>query len=120
MPSLREAAVAGQFYPGSTAELEATVRQFLDGAGPPDVEKTAGAPVPKALIAPHAGYVYSGAVAASAYALLRPAASVIKRVVLLGPCHRVAVKGLALSGADAFATPLGNVPVDKEAAARVL
>ena len=66
MPSLREAAVAGQFYPGSTAELEATVRQFLDGAGPPDVEKTAGAPVPKALIAPHAGYVYSGAVAAAA------------------------------------------------------
>jgi len=120
MHSLREAAVAGQFYPGSAAELEATVRQFLDGAGPPDVEKTAGAPVPKALIAPHAGYVYSGAVAASAYALLRPAASVIKRVVLLGPCHRVAVKGLALSGADAFATPLGDVPVDKEAAARVL
>jgi len=120
MPSIREAAVAGQFYPGSAAELEATVRHFLDGAGPADVEKTAAAPVPKALIAPHAGYVYSGAVAASAYALLRPAASVIKRVVLLGPCHRVAVKGLALSGADAFATPLGQVPVDKEAAARVL
>lgn len=120
MPSVREAAVAGQFYPGSAAELEATVRQFLDGAGPADTEKTAGAPVPKALIAPHAGYVYSGAVAASAYARLKPAASVIKRVVLLGPCHRVAVNGLALSGADAFATPLGHVPVDKEAAARIL
>ena len=114
MPLLREAAVAGQFYPGSAAELEATVRQFLDGA-----EKTA-APVPKAIIAPHAGYVYSGAVAASAYALLEPAASVIKRVVLLGPCHRVAVRGLALSDADAFATPLGDVPVDKEAAAMIL
>ncbi len=120
MPSLREAAVAGQFYPGSAAELEATVRHFLDGAGPANVEKTAGAPVPKAIIAPHAGYVYSGAVAASAYARLEPAASVIKRVVLLGPCHRVAVRGLALSGADAFATPLGDVPVDKEAAARIL
>ncbi len=120
MPSVREAAVAGQFYPGSAAELEATVRQFLDGAGGADSEKTAGAPVPKAIIAPHAGYVYSGAVAASAYARLEPAASVIKRVVLLGPCHRVAVKGLALSGADAFATPLGNVPVDKEAAAMIL
>ncbi len=120
MPSLREAAVAGQFYPGSAAELEATVRHFLDGAGPAGTEKTAGASVPKAVIAPHAGYVYSGAVAASAYALLRPAAAVIKRVVLLGPCHRVAVNGLALSDADAFATPLGDVPVDKEAAAGIL
>ncbi len=106
MHSLREAAVAGQFYPGSAAELEATVRQFLDGAGPPDVEKTAGAPVPKALIAPHAGYVYSGAVAASAYALLRPAASVIKRVVLLGPCHRVADAAAPLN-ADAQSRQTG-------------
>ena len=120
MPSVREAAVAGQFYPGSADELEATVRQFLDGAGGADSEKTAGAPVPKAIIAPHAGYVYSGAVAASAYSRLEPAASVIKRVVLLGPCHRVAVQGLALSDADAFATPLGDVPVDKEAAAMIL
>ena len=120
MPSVRETAVAGQFYPGSAAELEATVRHFLAGAGPAKGEKTAAAPVPKALIAPHAGYVYSGAVAASAYARLEPAAAVIKRVVLLGPCHRVAVQGLALSGADAFATPLGHVPVDKAAAARIL
>ncbi len=120
MPSLREAAVAGQFYPGSAAELEATVRHFLDGAGPANVEKTAGAPVPKAIIAPHAGYVYSGAVAASAYARLEPSRATIKRVVLLGPCHRVPVRGLALSGADSFETPLGRVPVDKDAAAEIL
>jgi AmmeMemoRadiSam system protein B/AmmeMemoRadiSam system protein A len=115
MPSVREAAVAGQFYPGSASELEATVRHFLA-----DAEKKAGAAVPKAVIAPHAGYVYSGAVAASVYALLQPAAGIIKRVVLLGPCHRVPVRGLALSGADAFATPLSQVPVDKQAAAEIL
>ncbi|MEQ8194650.1 MAG: AmmeMemoRadiSam system protein B, partial [Rhodospirillales bacterium] len=74
-------------------------------------------PLPKAIIAPHAGYIYSGPIAASVYARLKPLRGRIERVVLLGPCHRVAVRGLALSGADAFATPLGNVPVDKEAVA---
>jgi len=115
---VREAAVAGQFYPGSAAELDATVRNFLDHAeaGQDPVSPA----VPKAIIAPHAGYVYSGAVAATAYARLAPAAATIKRVVLLGPCHRVAVQGLALSGAGAFRTPLGDIPVDKDAAARIL
>ncbi|MCH8238013.1 MAG: AmmeMemoRadiSam system protein B, partial [Proteobacteria bacterium] len=114
---VRETAVAGQFYPGDPGELEATVRRFLGearlNAGP-----GADSPVPKAIIAPHAGFVYSGAVAASAYARLAPAAATIKRVVLLGPCHRVAVRGLALSGADAFRTPLGDVPVDKDGTAK--
>ena len=68
--------------------------------------------MPKALIVPHAGYVYSGSTAALGYACLDPARSLITRVVLLGPAHRVPVRGLALSGADAFATPLGLVRLD--------
>lgn len=114
MNQIREAAVAGQFYPATATELNATVRTFLDAV------ETPSAPVPKAIIAPHAGYVYSGALAASAYAHLVPAHGTIKRVILLGPCHRVAVRGLALSGADVFQTPLGDVPVDKAAGAEIL
>ena len=119
---VREAAVAGQFYPGSADELDATVRNFLNDADAGNDPASQGVPqgIPKALIAPHAGYVYSGAVAAAAYARLKPARGTITRVVLLGPCHRVAVRGLALSGADAFATPLGQVPVDKDGAAQIL
>ena len=119
---VREAAVAGQFYPGTKAELDATVRNFLDHAEAGQDSGPAVVPpaVPKAIIAPHAGYVYSGAVAAAAYALLTPAAATIKRVVLLGPCHRVSVQGLALSGARAFRTPLGDIPVDKDAARQIL
>jgi AmmeMemoRadiSam system protein B len=74
---------------------------------------------PKALIVPHAGYVYSGPIAASAYARLLPGRSVIRRVVLLGPVHRVPIRGLALPGADSFVTPLGAVAVDAEAAAHL-
>ncbi len=114
MTSIRAAAVAGFFYPKDTAELTATVRNFIDHV--PDTD----APPPKAIIAPHAGYVYSGAIAAMAYARLRPIAHRIRRVVLLGPCHRVAVNGLALSGADFFETPLGRVPLDKDAATAIL
>ena len=111
MAVIREAAVAGQFYPGSAGELRTTIEQYLD-------EAPAGTgPRPKALIVPHAGYIYSGPVAASAYVRLRPYRDQISRVVLLGPCHRVAVRGLALSGADVFRTPLGDVPLDKKAIA---
>ncbi len=113
MTSIRQPAVAGTFYPGDARELDSTVRDFLSGAG-------GNGPVPKALIAPHAGYVYSGAVAAEAYARLAPAAERITRVVLIGPCHRVAVRGLAVSGAEGFATPLGTVPVDDAARTRAL
>ena len=126
MNFIKEAAVAGQFYPGSKTELEATVRGFLDaadaGQGPGSQGGSQGDPqgVPKAIIAPHAGYVYSGAIAASAYARLIPAASIIKRVVLMGPCHRVAVRGLALSSAEVFRTPLGDIPVDLAAATEIL
>ncbi|NJD36595.1 MAG: AmmeMemoRadiSam system protein B [Betaproteobacteria bacterium] len=111
---VRPAAVAGTFYPGQTAVLAQDVRTMLGHA-----ESHAPQLVPKALIAPHAGYIYSGPVAASAYALLKPLASIIRRVVLLGPTHRVAVKGLALPGADAFDTPLGTVEIDREAAGRI-
>ena len=114
MTFVRKAAVAGSFYPGDARELDATVQYHLSKTSPPQ------RPPPKAIIAPHAGYIYSGPVAATAYACLAPVAARITRVVLLGPCHRVPVKGLAVSGADAFATPLGNVPLDKEAARSIL
>ncbi len=116
MTHIRHAAVAGAFYPGSPRDLDTMVRRFLADAE----TKTQDGPIPKAIIAPHAGYVYSGAVAASAYARLKPAAGAIRRVVLLGPCHRVAVTGLAVSSADAFATPLGAIPLDKKAIADIL
>ena len=111
MVVIREAAVADHFYPGSAGELSSAVQQFLD-----EVEAETG-PQPKALIVPHAGYVYSGPVAASGYARLKPYRERISRVILIGPCHRVPVRGLASSSADLFRTPLGDVPLDKEAIA---
>ena len=111
--SARPAAVAGLFYPNEREALSRTVSQLLSGAQGPSPA------VPKALIAPHAGYVYSGPIAASAYALLAPARDTIKRVVLLGPTHRVAVRGLALPAAAHFATPLGSVEIDREAIERL-
>jgi hypothetical protein len=107
----RPPAVAGMFYPGDPTTLARDVDDALARARP-----VAG-PAPKALIAPHAGYVYSGPIAASAYAALGPVRDAIRRVVLLGPCHRVAVRGLALPSADAFDTPLGRVAVDRAAVA---
>lgn len=114
MTTVRQPAVAGAFYPSNAQELDASVQLYLTRAGEAD------GPVPKAIIAPHAGYIYSGPVAASAYARLAPAKNKITRVILLGPCHRVPVRGLAVSSADAFATPLGVVPIDKEARERAL
>lgn len=111
----RRAAVAGRFYPADPTALAAVVDAALDAAAPRVPE-----PAPKALIVPHAGYVYSGAVAASAYARLAPHRARIRRVVLLGPAHFVPVAGLAVSGADAFRTPLGAVAVDDELRRRVL
>lgn len=115
MLTVRPAAVAGMFYPGASPALKASVRALLDGAP----RFAADAAWPKALIVPHAGYIYSGPIAASAYARLVPGRSLIRRVVLLGPVHRVPISGLALPGADSFATPLGAVAVDAEAAARL-
>lgn len=111
--AVRPAAVAGVFYPGERGELARTLGQLLDGAAP------GAPPAPKALIAPHAGYVYSGPIAAKAYALLAPARATIKRVVLLGPTHRVAVRGLAVPSVARFSTPLGTVELDRDALARV-
>jgi len=106
MTVIRHPAVADQFYPGNAGELAAAVTTLLDEAGEP------GGTAPKALIVPHAGYTYSGPVAASGYTRLRPHRDCYRRVILLGPCHRVPVNGMALSQADAFRTPLGDVPVD--------
>jgi AmmeMemoRadiSam system protein B/AmmeMemoRadiSam system protein A len=111
MNSIRPAAVAGLFYPGDQVELARDVLTMLDETRDPPLVPG----FPKGLIVPHAGYVYSGPVAANAYSLLRPAAGIVKRVVLLGPCHRVAVRGLALPGASAFETPLGTIEVDTDA-----
>lgn len=108
MSNVRMPAVAGMFYPADRDELQTLVHRLLD-AVPPEP----GTAPPKAIIAPHAGYPYSGPVAASAYARLRPLAQTVTRVVLLGPSHRVGFYGLAASSAEAFHTPLGDVPIDK-------
>lgn len=109
MDPVRAPAVAGTFYPGKRAALESMVTRLLTEAR---AETPAGAPVPKALVVPHAGYVYSGPTAALGYARLEPARATIHRVVLLGPVHHVPIRGLALPGAAAMRTPLGDVPVD--------
>ncbi len=108
--NVRAAAVAGLFYPRESAALAGEIAGYLDEA---DEDRLCPG-FPKVVIVPHAGFIYSGAVAAHAYDLLRPARGVVKRVVLMGPCHRVAVKGLALPGAQAFDTPLGRIPIDVE------
>jgi AmmeMemoRadiSam system protein B len=112
MPSVRPAAVAGSFYPGDPERLRAEVGELLAGV-------PGHSAAPKALIAPHAGYVYSGAVAAAAFAALRGQAESIERVVLIGPAHYVRVRGVAVPTVAAFETPLGRVPVDQEALAAV-
>lgn len=101
-------AVAGSFYPEEPKKLHAMIDHFLNDAD-------TGEKVPKAIIAPHAGYIYSGAIAASAYARLKKAHDRISRVVLIGPSHHVAFKGLAVSQAQLFLTPLGSIPVDQAA-----
>ncbi|MBI2382204.1 MAG: AmmeMemoRadiSam system protein B [Gammaproteobacteria bacterium] len=118
-PKPRAPAVAGQFYPEGPQVLRQTLAHLLDSAE----RLSAGAapmPQPKALIVPHAGYVYSGLTAALAYRRLRAHAGRISRVVLLGPGHRVPVAGLALPEARVFLTPLGSVPVDEAARSAAL
>lgn len=115
---VRQAAVAGTFYPSAPRELDATVQYYMAEAA--STFGAGGGPAPKAIIVPHAGFIYSGLTAAAAYLRLRPAAMIIKRVVMMGPCHRVAVEGLALSSADLFDTPLGEVPIDKDAVQQVI
>ncbi len=105
VPQVRPPAVAGLFYPDDPRVLARDVAHLLAHAQAPALQ-------PKALIVPHAGYVYSGPVAASAYATLSSLRGTVRRVVLLGPAHRVAVDGLAVPSAEAFATPLGTVSLD--------
>lgn len=102
MTTRRTPAVAGQFYPDDPQILQHTIAALLE----PVIERE---PTPKAIIAPHAGYVYSGPIAATVYARVQP----VKRVVLLGPSHRVYCRGLALSSAPLFETPLGDISVDQ-------
>lgn len=111
--AVRPAAVAGFFYPGDPEVLARTVDELLG------VAAAAAAPAPKAVLVPHAGYVYSGAIAASAYRLLEAGRDAIRRVVLVGPAHRVRLRGIALPAAQAFATPLGTVAVDRGACAEL-
>ena len=124
--SIRPPAVAGMFYPGDAASLQDELATCLAAAvprsgspgtqsepAPPSVPFAAG--LLKAIIVPHAGYIYSGGTAGRAYARLVPLAGRIRRVVLLGPCHRVSVRGLAVPTVQAFATPLGSIPLDRAA-----
>lgn len=103
---IREAAVAGQFYSGRGDDLRREVDDLLDAA------ETPHEPAPKAVIAPHAGFMFSGGVAATAYARLRPASDRIRRVVIVGPSHFVPIRGIAASSAEWFETPLGRLRVD--------
>ena len=108
--STRPAAVAGYFYPADPSELRDLVERYLNDAVPADSLRTP----PKALIVPHAGYVYSGSVAAAAYAAIVARRDTLRRVVLLGPSHRVYLNGIAAPRTDAFATPLGDVEIDRD------
>jgi AmmeMemoRadiSam system protein B len=108
MATVRPAAVAGMFYPDRPAELTSVVEGFL-GAAPAD-----GRPAPKAVIVPHAGYIYSGPIAGSAFRTLAAASGTITRVILLGPAHFVPIRGLALPGDQRFSTPLGEVRIEPE------
>jgi AmmeMemoRadiSam system protein B len=109
--TIRPAAVAGSFYPRDAGRLREQLARMFDAVPP----ESAPAPAPKLLVAPHAGYQYSGAIAARAYALLAPQRDRIRRVVLIGPAHRVAFRGIAVPSVDAFWSPLGAVPLDTAA-----
>jgi hypothetical protein len=115
MAAIRPAAVAGAFYPEDPAVLAAEVRQCLAEAIPP----REGERPPKAIIAPHAGYIYSGPVAGTAYSRVVPLRGTVTRVVLAGPSHRVYVRGAAVPLAGAFATPLGRIELDQEVLGRL-
>jgi AmmeMemoRadiSam system protein B len=109
---VRRPAVSGSFYPASKPELSRLIDRLLDEARQPNF----AGPAPKVLVAPHAGYIYSGPIAASAFARIT---TPIERVVLIGPAHRVFVRGMVSPGADRLETPLGEIEVDREALARV-
>lgn len=109
MAGTRPAAVAGVFYTENTAQLESEIAAMLGSAA-----RASGA-CPRMLVVPHAGYIYSGKIAATAYHELQGRADHIRRVVLIGPNHRVPLRGIALPTAEFFDTPLGPIPLDTEA-----
>lgn len=111
----RHPAVAGSFYPSDRRELARELDRLFREASSTDPTSTR----PKALIAPHAGYIYSGPIAATAYNTLSQWAASIRRVVLLGPSHRVGFRGIATPGCDLFETPLGTIPIDLNAIAKI-
>src|SRR5262245_24092424 len=111
----RPPAVAGLFYPGDARELREVVSGYLRQRS-----TTTSAAAPKALIVPHAGYVYSGGIAAAAYATVASLRQTIRRVVLIGPSHRVYLRGMAVPAASSFATPLGNLEIDQTLKASLL
>ncbi|MCU7799252.1 MAG: AmmeMemoRadiSam system protein B [gamma proteobacterium symbiont of Lucinoma myriamae] len=106
---IRQPAVAGSFYPGDSTALDSAIHGYLNNC---DVEATGKQPL--ALIVPHAGYIYSAPIAASAYIQLIPFAEQISRVVLLGPSHQIPLNGIASSSLNAFDTPLGTIPLDRK------
>jgi len=115
MKPVREPAVAGQFYPSDPEALSSMVRGALaEGAREPSIDL--GRMI--ALVAPHAGYVYSGRVAAAAYGLLEPGA--FRRVIVIAPSHRLPMPGSSIYDRGAYRTPLGLVPVDEDLAERLL
>jgi MEMO1 family protein len=114
--SVRPPAVAGLFYPGEAGELRETVSEYLRQAS----AHAATAALPKALIVPHAGYIYSGGIAAAAYARVASLRQSVRRIVLIGPSHRVYLRGMAVPAATSFATPLGDVEIDRELKAQFL
>ena len=111
----RSPAFAGMFYPDKPQELAATVRAYVADASPPAMQ-----PPPKAVVAPHAGFIYSGPIAGTAYAAMAARGGQIERIVLVGPSHRVAFAGVATSGAGVFETPIGPVTVDRDAVASLV
>ena len=115
---VRPPAVAGFFYPEDPGELRSAVDAYLTGARQANLEDPE-TPWPKAVIAPHAGFVYSGPVAASVYTRLEAARGTVRRVVLLGPSHRVGFKGLAVPSTEAYVNPLGPIPIDAQAIAQI-
>ena len=112
MITIRRPAVSDLFYPADPQKLRETIKVYLNSA-------KAVCPVPKAIIVPHAGYIYSGPIAASVYVCVSQGRHQIKRVILLGPSHRLSFEGLAVHHADAFETPLGTVRVDRESIQKI-
>ena len=115
MEQIRQPAVAGMFYPADKQSLKDDVHQYLQQAHYAHDIDSEQKRVPKGIIVPHAGFIYSGPIAASAYKQIIPFKDKINRVVLLGPSHRVAFSGLAVPESEVFNTPLGNIPIDQEA-----